>query len=44
MPTKVVEKVLEEEDKSVLGSWMNGNFVNFADVWVCLLRGLRGKF
>ncbi|RVX18630.1 hypothetical protein CK203_006499 [Vitis vinifera] len=34
MPTKVVEKVLEEEDKSVLGSWMNGNFVNFADVWV----------
>ena len=27
MPTKVVEKVLEEEDKGVLGSWMNGSFV-----------------
>ncbi|RVW52909.1 hypothetical protein CK203_110630 [Vitis vinifera] len=41
MPTKVVEKVLEEEDKSVLGSWMNGNFVNFADVWGVAARKRR---
>ena len=27
MPTKVVDKVLEEEDRSVLGLWMNGNLV-----------------
>ena len=28
LPTKDVERVLEEEEGSVLGSWMNGSFVN----------------
>lgn len=27
LPTKVVERVLEEDNRSVLGSWMNDNFV-----------------
>lgn len=27
MPTKVVGRVSEEDNKSVLGSWMNGDFV-----------------
>lgn len=27
LSTKVVERVLEEDNRSVLGSWMNDNFV-----------------
>ena len=40
MPTKVVEKVLEEEDRSVLGSWMNGNLVKLCR---CLGMPIEGE-
>ena len=43
MPTKVVDKVLEEEDRSVLGLWMNGNLVKLCRCLGMPIEGFEGE-
>lgn len=39
LPIEVVERVLEEDNKSVLGSWMKGNFVKLCRCLGILTKG-----
>ena len=41
--TKDVERGLEEEEGSVLDSWMNGSFVNFYHCLGMLTKGFEGE-
>lgn len=43
LPTEVVERVLEEDNKSVLGSWMNGNFVKLCCCLGMLIKRFEGE-
>ena len=44
LPAKDVERGLEEEEGSVLDSWMNDSFVNFFHCLGMPTEGLRRRF
>lgn len=43
LPIEVVERVLEEDNRSVLGSWMKGNFVKLCRCLGMLTKGFEGE-